>query len=60
MIPNSCIMTALRIVMIQQTQLQTIGGIVSHTCNEETFDTFLAIRLNIEQMNQIDMILLVQ
>ena len=58
MIPNSCIMTALRIVMIQQTELQTIGGIVSHTCNEETFDTFF--RLNIEQMNQIDMILLVQ
>ena len=53
-------MTALRIVMIQQTQLQTIGGTVSHTCNEETFDTFIAIRLNIEQMNQIDMILLVQ
>ena len=51
-------MTALRIVMIQQTQLQTIGGTVSHTCNEETFDTFF--RLNIEQMNQIDMILLVQ
>ena len=53
-------MTALRIVMILQTQLQTIGGIVSHTCNEEIFDTFIAIRLNVEQMNQIDMILLVQ
>ena len=53
-------MTALRIVMIMQTQLQTIGGTESYLCNEETFDTFIAIRLNMEQMNQIDMILLVQ